>query len=169
MLPVILSTLLSNFATSDPNLCDLLHADASGAPYLDSTGQGLARYCAWTGPEAPVLDANLCCDIDVDGAACTAADHTGRCRSGTRFYCEYGEATAAGVICYQPFPSMCDAGLCVAPPDVPPPGLAVEGVVCCAGGVCVPTDGEDGWDCRGEFLACPYGILNADGTVECYT
>ncbi|PRQ08960.1 hypothetical protein ENSA7_13590 [Enhygromyxa salina] len=56
----------------------------------------------------------MCCTIDDDGAACSVPDTQGRCATGKRLFCEYGTRTAGGgVICDQPFPSMCDAGFCI--------------------------------------------------------
>ena len=64
-LSIILTTILSNFATSSPNLCDDVYVDTDGSPYTDSIGQMLSRYCVWTGPDAPVWDADVCCTIHV--------------------------------------------------------------------------------------------------------
>jgi hypothetical protein len=169
-LSIILSTLLSNFATNTPNLCDIVYTDAAGSPYTDSAGRSLARYCEWTGPDAPVWDADVCCDIDEDGAACTVPDAVGRCRVGERYFCEYGAALSSGVVCYQPFPSMCDEGLCLEAPDVPPPGQAI--LACCgAGGGCQLLPEELILSCHengGTFLSCENGIENANGTVDCW-
>lgn len=169
-LSIILSTLLSNFATTTPNLCDIVYTDAAGSPYTDTTGQSLARYCKWTGPQAPVWDANICCDIDEDGATCAVPDTTGRCGVGEKVYCEYGARVAGGVICYQPLPGMCDAGLCLEVAEVPPPGLAM--LACCgAGGACQPLSEDLIVACLengGTFLSCENGVENIDGTMECW-
>ncbi|WP_052558890.1 hypothetical protein [Enhygromyxa salina] len=167
-LSIILSTLLSNFATGAPDLCNIVYTDAAGSRYTDSVGQALARYCKWSGPDAPVWDANVCCQIDQDGATCSVPDTNGRCRVGDRYFCEYGARVAGGVVCYQPFPSMCDAGLCVELP-VGAPLTQASFVACCSpGGVCQPVNGETALDCQGDYVQCSYGIQNEDGTVECY-
>ena len=166
-LTIILAILFSNFSTTTPDLCDIVYTDAAGSPYVDMTGQTLARYCEWTGPDAPVWNANLCCDIDATGAACTVSDAKGGCTVGEPYFCEHGAVVASGVVCQQVFPSACDAGLCVAPPTVPPLTQA-SGMVCCSpGGVCQPVNVDNMLDCQGTYLACPYGSQNADGTVEC--
>ena len=172
VITTLLSTLLSTFATPVPNLCDAVILDTSGDPVTDSVGQTLSRYCQWMGPDAPVWDANVCCSIDDDAAACSTIRTDGRCPSGTKVhYCEHGAADAlGGVTCYQPLPSMCDLGLCVEAPEIPLVAT-LEGVVACCspGGACqiVPTH-EAALDCQGDFLACNYGAQNADGSVECY-
>ncbi len=173
-LSIILSTILSNFATtaSVPNLCDYVHLDASGDPVTDLVGQTLSRYCVWTGPDAPVWDDHVCCTIDDDGAACSRTNTAGRCASGTKkMYCDYGAAVAGGgVVCYQPLPSMCDAGLCIDAPEVIPVAqLAPSYVACCiTGGPCHMVDVNTVFDCEGQLLACGYGMSNPDGSVECF-
>ena len=65
---IILSTLLNLFAIS-PDLCEVPYLDITGEPCTDSIGQTLSRYCKWTGPDAPTLDADVCCSIEGDDAA----------------------------------------------------------------------------------------------------
>lgn len=168
-LPIILSTLFSSFAMNPPSLCELVYTDATGSPYTDTSGHALARYCEWTGPDAAVLDSEVCCDIGDDGAACTLPDEQDRCPVGERYFCEYGEALPGGsVVCAQPFPSMCDAGLCVEAPSELPPTLAFTMACCAPGGVCQMVTIDDMYDCQGSFLVCDYGAQNTDGTVDCY-
>jgi hypothetical protein len=168
-LSIILTTILNTFATGTPNLCDDVYLSPTGSPYTDLLGQMLPRYCEWTGPDAPVWDADVCCKVADDGADCSPTDSNGRCWSGLKMYCEYGELVAGGgVVCYQPFPSMCDSGLCVQPPDVPPPGLPIHAACCSAGGVCQLIYDEQVGECQGYYLACEHGTLHEDGTVECY-
>jgi hypothetical protein len=169
-LSIILSTLLSTFSTTTvPDLCDYVYLDASGEPITDSVGQTLSRFCKWTGPDAPVWNANVCCTFDADGAACTRTNSRGSCSTGKRHYCEHGEAvTGGGVVCYQPLPSMCGAGLCVeAPPIIPEAQMSSTYIACCDG-PCHLIDVEAIFDCEGEILACNYGMSNADGSVECW-
>jgi hypothetical protein len=66
-LSIIVTTILNMFATS-PDLCAEPYLDPYGTPCTDSIGQTRSRYCKWTGPDAPLLDANVCCTIDGDGA-----------------------------------------------------------------------------------------------------
>lgn len=138
---------------------------------MDLVGQTLSRYCEWTGPDAPVWDADVCCTIDDDGAACAPTSSTGRCMSGTKqMYCEHGAAVpGGGVVCYQPFPSMCDAGRCVAPPPIMPEAKTSSYVACCtAAGPCHLVEPETGLDCDGQLFSCGYGMSNPDGSVECF-
>jgi len=170
-LPIIVTTLLSIFATGTPNLCDDVYLNpATGAPFTDSVGQTLARYCEWAGPDAPVWDANVCCKIDDYGAHCSRPDRKGRCRTGFAMYCEHGALMRDGsVVCYQPLPSMCDLGFCIQPPDVPPPGHAIYGACCSEGGACQLVTPENTFDCPdGQYVSCTFGAQNEDGTVECY-
>ncbi len=169
-LSIILSTLLSTFSTTVPNLCDDVYLDAAGEPITDSVGQTLSRFCQWTGPDAPVWDANVCCTFDADGAACTRTNSRGYCSTGKKLYCEHGEAMAGGgVICYQPLPSMCDVSKCVDAPEVPPTGQASDSAVCCGpGGACQWISPDDYYNCPGEIAFCDYGSMDGNGVVECW-
>src|SRR5690606_2103068 len=159
------------FATS-PDLCADVYVDANGQPLTDAAGQTISRYCQPAGPDAPVFDAHACCTIDGDQAACVLPNAKGRgSRGSTRRYCEYGEATRAGVNCYQPFDSACDHGFCVTvqPPDLGP----IEDAVCCFGdGGCIEIEnGDDVFTCfagQGWLFWCDNGAQNADGTVDCF-
>ena len=151
---------------SPPNLCDEVYLGEDGGPIHDSTGRTLSRHCEWTGPDAPVLDSEVCCELDESGAACSLPDTRGQCSFGERYWCEYGEATAlGGVVCYQPLPDACEAGHCVEAPTEPPTGEPIE-AMCCGAGGCLPIEWGD--DCEGQFVACLWGISNTDGTVECF-
>jgi hypothetical protein len=171
-LSFILSTLLSTFSTTTvPNLCDDVYLDANGDPITDSVGQTLARFCKWMGPDAPIWDANVCCTFDADGAACTRTNSRGGCSTGNKYYCEHGEAVGrVGVVCHQPFPSMCDAGLCVdAPPILPEPQMS-HYLACCApgGSPCYLVEPDTVFDCVGSLVNCDFGVSNENGTVECW-
>ena len=166
---IILSTLFSTFATV-PNLCDDVFVDALGQPLTDSVGQTLSRYCAWTGPDAPVWDADVCCTIDDDGAACSVPQD-GRCTTGTtRMYCEHGKADAlGGVTCYQPLPDACEAGMCVEAPEFPPVGQMSHMTMCCSpGGVCQYIPFGSASHCQGEILWCAHGYVDMSGLAECW-
>lgn len=168
-LSIALTTIFTAIVTTVPNLCDDVYLDPAGLPYTDWIGQTLSRYCQWAGPDVPVWDKNVCCTIDDDGAHCSRTDPRDRCRTGLKMYCEYGAAVpGGGVICYQPFPSMCDAGFCVAPPEVPPPPQPIHVGCCSTGGVCQLIEAEQIFDCQGYLLACYFGELHDDGTVQCY-
>ena len=165
---IVLSTLLSTFATPVPNLCDDVIVDALGQPLTDVVGQTLSRYCAWTGPDAPAWDADVCCTFDDDSAACSVPLATG-CPSGaSRMYCKHGKADAlGGVTCYQPFPDACEAGMCVQAPELPPPTSAL--LLCCGPfGICYEVNSEQADDCAGELAWCDYGSIDGNGVVECW-
>jgi hypothetical protein len=156
-------------ANLTPNLCDDVYLAPTGAPVTDYAGQTLARYCAWTGPDAPVWDNDVCCSVDESGATCVRPLRSGRCRVGFKMYCEYGEAVAGGgVACYQPFQSMCDWGLCLQATHRPPTELPNHVGCCSSGGVCQLVSSDDLIGCQGFFLACNYGVQNGDGTIDCY-
>ncbi len=172
-LSIILTTLLNTFATT-PDLCDDVYLDAAGDPYTDSIGQTLPRYCKWTGPDAPLWDADVCCTIDDDGAHCSQPSVAGRCGIGFKMYCEYAEEVpGGGVICYRPFPSMCEAGFCT---EAEEPGYGQQPqadlIGCCgAGGACQAIVADQVWDCEGgggTLLFCFDGVTNIDGTIDCW-
>ena len=170
-LAIIFTTML-NFFANTPDLCADVYLDAAGDPYTDVIGQTLSRYCEWTGPDVPVWDADVCCTIDDEGAHCSVPDTNGRCAIGYRMYCEYATATTSGeVVCYQPFPSMCDAGHCIAASDVSPAAQASMMGCCNGGGGCQPIEAAQVWDCEGgggTLLFCHDGVTNADGTMDCW-
>lgn len=168
-LSIILSTLLTTLA---PDLCAEVYVDENGVPYTDAVGQTWSRFCEWAGPSAPVLDRDICCTTSGDSAACTLPDRKGRCAMGSKWYCEYGEViSTGGVVCQQPFPSICDFGFCG---DVLPPGGGpVEDHLCCWGdGTCTEmTNGQDLFACanNGGYAGyCENGAQNVDGTVDCF-
>lgn len=169
-LSTILTTILQVFATS-PDLCADVYVDADGQPLTDAAGQTVSRYCQPAGPDAPVLDADVCCSIDGDQAKCVFPDAHGRCSRDAKMYCEYGESIGAEVICYQRFPSACDFGFC---DGVAPPGLGpFEGILCCwNGSICIEiaTLVEVGFcdDNYGYIAWCDNGAQNSDGTVDCF-
>ena len=168
-LSIILS-LLSTFATTSPNLCDDVFLDASGHPVTDLVGQTLSRYCKWTGPGAPVLDADVCCKFAGDAAACTRTNTRGSCPTGTsKRYCEHGSDGSDGAVtCYQTFPDACEAGECVEMLEFIPEALMSEYIMCCAGGACQYVEFGHSGDCQGELLACNWGYLDEEGFVECW-
>jgi hypothetical protein len=90
-----------------------VYVDQNGVAYTDAIGQTWSRFCDWSGPSAPLLDRDVCCTISGGNAVCTLPDRKGRCSTGSKMSCEYGEVTSTGaVVCQQPFPSICDFGFC---------------------------------------------------------
>ena len=167
---IILSTLLNLFATS-PDLCAVPYLDITGEPCTDSIGQTLSRFCKWTGPDAPVLDSDVCCSLEGDSAACWMPDTQGNCAAGSKWYCEHGQKqVGGGVVCYQPFPSACDSGHCVQAPELPP-DVQADLICCFDGGGCEHIVTLDIWNCEdsgGIVSWCEDGTSNADGTVTCF-
>ncbi|EDM79614.1 hypothetical protein PPSIR1_21339 [Plesiocystis pacifica SIR-1] len=167
-------TILQTFAilSGVPDLCGELHRDDDGEAYVDALGQVFPRYCQPSGPDAPILDAELCCEIDEtsDLAVCDFPDVYDRCTTGERYACEYGEATEAGVTCYQPFVDACDMGLCLEYVG-PPPVEATESLLCCTSQGCEPLAADVAWTCMeagGYVTVCADGQTNEDGTVTCF-
>jgi hypothetical protein len=168
---IILTTTLLSTLTS-PDLCAKVYTDESGVPYSDANGLTWSRYCEQKGPGAPVLDRDVCCTISGNSATCTLPSQSGRCSTGSKMYCEYGEVTSTrAVTCYQLIPSVCDFGFCgdVAPPNSGP----LEDSLCCwPNGVCTEVLTVDDMvgcaDGGGIAGACTYGATNEDGTVECF-
>ncbi|EDM78407.1 hypothetical protein PPSIR1_06146 [Plesiocystis pacifica SIR-1] len=164
MLTFILSTLILA-----PDLCADVYIDDDGSPYTDGLGQTFSRYCQWTGPDAPRLDADLCCTIDGDNSTCEFPDANDRCVVGERRHCEYGEAVADGAVCYQPFPGACDLGFCVdeLDPVATPMGSSI---LCCTWQGCEEISADMLWACAeidGYSTFCDGGATNEDGTVDC--
>ena len=165
---IILTTLLNTFASS-PDLCAESYLDPSGDPWTDAIGQTLSRYCTWTGPDAPVLDAEVCCNIEADTASCWLPNREGNCKMGSKWYCEHGEELASGVVCYRPYPDACELGYCVQTPTLPPE--VQEDLLCCNPGACQGIAPADMMDCEGlggTITWCHDGMSNVDGTVTCF-
>jgi hypothetical protein len=169
-----LSTILTTFLlTTHPDLCADVYVDDNGRPYMDAIGQTFSRFCEWTGPDAPVLDRDVCCAVSKDGARCSLPDRKGRCATGSRlYYCEHGEVVSTGgVVCYQPLVNVCDFGFCgnVAPPNA---GPLEDGVCCWPSGACTNVGvSQEVIDCveGGGILGnCKLGATNLDGTVDCF-
>lgn len=153
-------------ASTLPNLCDDVYLDSNGVPIHDAKGITLSRYCDARGPDAPWWGASVCCAFGSTGAHCAVPDARDGCGGAYEMWCDHGEEHADGsVTCYQVLPDACDAGYCVAAPDVPPTEWAGT-AMCCGGGSCIPADIGD--HCEGEYIVCQWGITYEDGTVECF-
>ena len=168
---ILMTLMLSSLLSTAPNLCDDAYLNAAGEPITDTTGRTLPRHCEWRGPDAPTLEANVCCKIGEDDRAdCQLANLRGYCPSGARMWCEHGEvdSTTGAVTCMEAFPSACAEGFCIEAPAQPPQEMHPE-LLCCGPGGCTPVETSDDIDnCEGHFLACDWGMSNADGTVECF-
>jgi hypothetical protein len=111
-LAIILSAVLSTFATITPDLCDDVFLDTSGEPIMDLVGQTLSRHCKWTGPDAPTWNADVCCSFSDNAAHCTPTDTRGRCPSSkSKRYCEHGSVASDGTVtCSRSATSACMLG-----------------------------------------------------------
>ena len=163
-------------ADAAPDLCDELALNTAGAPYTDTTGVGISRWCE-PRTDPPAWAAPVCCAI-TDEANCTPATSRGECRTGMKFWCDYGEQIGDGVACYQPGPGACESGFCSEIEN--PNGMTVfhdhiwlccydlgNDVSCAHAGVTGNTGSPEG-ECGGFFVICNWGASNADGTVDCY-
>ncbi|NJK31349.1 MAG: hypothetical protein HC927_02430 [Deltaproteobacteria bacterium] len=157
-----------------PDLCAEPVRGVTGEPYADLQGQTISRFCdPRVGP--PVLDREVCCSIG-EFATCTLPDAVGRCTSGMKFWCEYGEAVGGKIECYQDGPSSCEAGFCKPGKDYIGSGGVFDDSswVCCNKDVseCVyigesGSHPPEGAVCDGWLTICNWGALNEDGTVDC--
>ena len=169
-LSIILTTVLNTFATS-PDLCADVYLDSTGEPLTDAIGQTFARFCQWTGPDAPWFNADVCCIHDAAGAACWLPEREGQCSAGSMHYCEHATVTSTGgVVCYQSFPSACEFGHCeeAGPSTTPEP---LGDIICCEGDCTEVETAAQLGDCidnNGYLAWCEHGIQNVDGTVDCF-
>ncbi|NVB36227.1 hypothetical protein G6O69_38365 [Pseudenhygromyxa sp. WMMC2535] len=148
-----------------PDLCDDVYLDEIGAPVTDSEGTRLSRFCQWTGPDAPLWADHVCCSIGAS-ASCTATDENGRCTTGIKMWCDYGEQINGEVVCYQPFDDACDRGFC---DDLAPSGsdLVYVAPLCCFEHLDACYELSIAEYCGGFFLNCDSPYSNSDGTVGC--
>ncbi|PRP92410.1 hypothetical protein ENSA5_49180 [Enhygromyxa salina] len=167
-LSIILTTVLNTFATS-PDLCADVYLDSAGQPLTDAIGQTFARFCEWAGPDAPRFNSDVCCVHDATGAACWLPDREGQCTAGSRYACEHATVTpTGGVVCYQPFPSVCDFGHCQEAGLSITPGPLGD-IICCGASDCTEVETVVQLDdCMGYLAWCEHGIQNVDGTVDCF-
>lgn len=121
--------------------------------------------CEYTGPDAPLLQANVCY-----GSAIGVRLMTGSCPSGSwPYYVEHGEVVdpiTNQVAAYVSLYDACTkANLCVAGP--PPPG-AEAFPMCCKKNAQGGETCYDGGGCGGTMWWCNDGVCNEDGTVTCF-
>ena len=159
-----------------PDLCAEPVRAANGEPYTDDYGQTISRFCE-PRIEPPVLDKEVCCSIGTT-ASCKLPDAAGRCSSGMKFWCEYGQLTGStgAVECYQDGPDTCAAGHCKPANDYTGDGAIFNDAswVCCNFETeeCVyigesGTEPPPGINCAGDLTTCNWGATNEDGTVDC--
>ncbi|MFV8750104.1 hypothetical protein ACNOYE_06110 [Nannocystaceae bacterium ST9] len=157
-----------------PDLCEEPVHAVTGEVYTDLVGQTISRFCK-PRIDPPVLDREVCCSIGAS-ASCKFPTSVGRCTSGMKFWCEYGQQIGTSVICYQQSPDACAQGYCNGY-DTGTPVFIFESTswICCndEGGGCVYV-GEGGMtppaeaSCGGWLTSCNTGSTNEDGTVSCH-
>lgn len=123
-----------------------------------------ARVCEYTGPNAPLLDMDVC--LDLSGQVMLKGSTA--CSAGSvPFHARYGEvydAVLGLVVAYTPLADACTVpGLCETVPGDFAGDMEEEEAICCIGSICWP-----GSDCGGTLLWCHDGVSNEDGTVTCF-
>lgn len=155
-------------AASLPDLCADVYLGPSGAPYVDSTGMRLSRFCTWTHEDHVTLWANsVCCSIGTTTASCTAPDPNGRCLSGAKFWCDYAVNKNGVVACQQPWPDACAAGMCSSLPIGATPLPDTEPLCCIAQDICTVVDVDVPPWCDGFYVMCDSPFTNLSGSVGC--
>ena len=155
-----------------PDLCDEPVYSVTGVIYSDLFGQTISRFCK-PRIDPPVLEREVCCSIGAS-ASCKFPTSVGRCTSGMKFWCEYGEQIGSAVVCYQDGPDACDQGYCNGYDDGSPVYIfeSTSWICCNDEGDCTYV-GEGGMNppvgasCAGSLTMCNSGSTNEDGTVNC--
>lgn len=121
--------------------------------------------CAYSSPNAPLLQANVCF-----GSATGVRLMSGACPSGTwAYYVKYGEVLdpiTNQVAAYVPLDDACaNPGICV---QGPPPAGSQEFPMCCSKNSQGVETCYDGGSCGGTIWWCYDGVCNEDGTITCF-
>lgn len=133
----------------------------AGQPYLCTS---IPTACDYAGPDAPVLQAEVCWN----GTLVTLKG-TSPCPSGSRTYwAEHGsiDPLTGGVQAYIALDDACTHGWCIELTS----GTAWPsnaGEVCCQPEPVTGTCTLEVLDCAGEILWCEGYESNSDGTIEC--
>ncbi len=149
-------------------LCTVVLALGLAGPQLASAAYrdfctSVPSACHYTGPDAPVLAANVCWSKSTG----IATVMSGGCPTGSwPYFVKYGIVDVFGVVtAFIPLDDACSRpGICQ-PGYLAPPSTN-EAPICCPDD-CWPADspacvGQD------EFLFCDDGVSNEDGTVTCF-
>lgn len=126
----------------------------------------VSSQCEFTGPDAPVLAANVCWSRTT---GTTTLMTSSICPNGSYpFFVKYGLVSVTGIVTgLMPLPDACDRpGLCT-PSEFAPPSGTTSAAMCCLDGVCWPAVAINTCE-GGEILFCSEGVTNEDGTVECF-
>jgi len=139
--------------------------DAHATTYRDLCS-AVPGACEFTGPDAPVLVANVCWSMSTS----TATLMTGAtCPTGSWAYSvKYGVVDPFSLIvaAFVPLDDACSRpGLCQ-PGSFAPPNTVLAGVICCFGDICYPAGGDQCYG--GALFFCSDGVSNDDGTVTCF-
>jgi hypothetical protein len=123
---------------------------------------GVPTACDYAGPDAPILQADVCWN---GGSA--SLKGTSNCPSGTSpYYVEYGELETTGAVqAYVSLPDGCARGYCLAAPDPYP--WTLEGELCCTGTAPNLNCTLSVLDCSGEIIWCE-NYTNTNGEIDCY-
>lgn len=117
----------------------------------------------YTGPDAPLLRANVCwnrVDVRLKGTAPCPTN-------SSPYYVEYGEVIdplQGLVIAYVPLNDACAAGFCI---EAPPSGPLAAAPLCCNAALddCyLYTQGQ----CDDEIVFCEQAATNEDGSISCF-
>jgi hypothetical protein len=146
-----------------PLLVGLLVSQPASAEYRDFCGS-VPGACEYTGPDAPVLAANVCWSRSTS----TATLLTGAtCPTGSwPYFVKYGlvDALSVHVTAFIPLDNACSRpGICQ-PGEFAPPNTTTA-AICCPD-FCWPYESAE---CEGQdILFCSDGASNEDGTVTCF-
>ncbi len=134
--------------------------EASSYRYLCTS---VPSACEYTGPDAPVLRADVCWNGSVALLKGTAPCAT----SSWAYYVDYGsvDPLTGEVAPYVPLDDACDLGYCevLQPNETLPED---EGEICCPEGVNTEACTLDP-DCNDVMVYCHNYETNGDGTVNC--
>lgn len=121
--------------------------------------------CEFTGPDAPVLAANVCWSRTTSQARLMTG---ATCPTGSwPYFVKYGvvDPLTQVVTGFVPLEDACSRpGLCQ-PSEFAPPNTTTA-PLCCIGDLCWPLEGTNMCE-GGELLFCADGVSNEDGTVTC--
>ncbi len=147
-------------------LCTLLAPLTASAEQYRDLCSSVPGACEHTGPNAPVLDADVCWS---EGGVLTLKGQAPCPSDAWPYHLGHGELLdplSQEIAAYSPLDWACDhPGLCVSGP-VPPEATAQS--LCCEWGVCVPLVEAVCNSPASVAVMCFNGVSNEDGSVTCY-
>lgn len=135
----------------------LTSAAAAGLFLAHGTGLAYTSFCdtypsecEFEGPDAPVLQADVCWNGSV------LALKSGNCPTGySPYYVQYGEVDVTGAVtAYISLPDACQMGYCTEPPDPVPE--TVEGDLCCYSSTGTTWCVQDVLNCTMDIVWCKH-------------